>query len=193
VLENRHTGEVLAIRRFVKDGRPVLSLWGTLPPGRKGPPLHIHHQELEAGSVLAGTLSAVADGKMIQVPTGGSAAFPIGSAHRWWNGGDDQLVFAGTATPGVDLDRYLQAVFDVMNSGPADRQPLFYIAHATWRHRQTQTMLLMPQPLQKVMLRLIVGIGTLLGRYRGTDWPGSPSRCTGAPTVDEREIDSSHR
>src|SRR3982751_4897860 len=118
VLENRHTGEVLAIRRFMQAGRPCLSLWGTLPPGQQGPPLHIHHQELEAGRVFAGTLAAVLDGQSLQVPAGGSAAFPIGSTHRWWNGADDLLVFEGTATPVVDLDRYLQAVFEVINSGP---------------------------------------------------------------------------
>ena len=24
-------------------------------------------------------------------------------------------------------------------------------------------------------------VGTILGRYRGTEWPGCPERCTGAP------------
>jgi hypothetical protein len=122
------------------------------------------------------------------VAAGGSAAFPIGSVHRWWNDADDTLVFSGIVTPAVDLDRYLQAVFEVLNSGPVDRPPLFYMAHVSWRHRHTQTVLFMPRPLQTVMLPLIVAIGTLVGRYRGTSWPGSPSRCTGAPTVAEHEI-----
>jgi mannose-6-phosphate isomerase-like protein (cupin superfamily) len=186
VLENRHTGEILAIRRVMRNGRPVLTLWGKLPPHRKGPPLHIHHQELEAGRVLAGTLSAVVDGRPITLATGESGSFPIGAAHRWWNDGDDWLVLEGETTPAVDLDRYLQAVFEVLNSGPEDRPPLFYMAHAVWRHRQTQTVLFMPRALQMVLLPLIVSIGTLLGRYRGTDWPGCPSRCKGAPTVSEQ-------
>lgn len=186
VLENRHNGELLIMRRITRNGQPVLSLWGKLPPHRSGPPLHIHHQNLEAGQVLAGTLSAVVDGRSITVATGESASFPIGSVHRWWNDGDEWLVFAGEASPPVDLDRYIQAVFQVLNSGPENRPPLFYMAHVVWRHRDTQTALFMPRPLQKVMLPLIVGIGTLLGRYRGTDWPGCPSRCTGAPTVSEQ-------
>jgi hypothetical protein len=40
----------------------------------------------------------------------------------------------------VDLDRYLQAVFEVMNAGPEGRPSLFYIAHAALRHRDTQAM-----------------------------------------------------
>jgi len=183
-LENRHTGELLSLRRFIRDGQPCLALWGTLPPHRAGPPLHVHHQETEAGRVIAGTLSALLDGRRMQVAAGNAATFPVGSVHRWWNDGEDLLVFAGEVGPVADLDRYLQAVFDVLNSGPADRPPLFYMAHVAWRHRRTQCVLFMPRPVQAVVLPLIVLVGTVLGRYRGTDWPGSPARCTAAPVAD---------
>jgi mannose-6-phosphate isomerase-like protein (cupin superfamily) len=177
ILENRHTGEHLELRRVVRDGRMWLALRGTLPPHRQGPPLHVHYQEAEEGQVKAGTLSAVVNGRQIQVGAGGTASFPAGSVHRWWNDGEETLVFEGHAGPAVDLDRYLQAVFDVLNSGTSDRPPLFYMAHVVWRHRRTQAVLLMPRPIQAVVLPVIVLIGTILGRYRGTDWPGSPGRC----------------
>jgi hypothetical protein len=70
-----------------------------------------------------------------------------------------------------------------MNAGPEGRPSLFYIAHAALRHRDTQALLIMPRPIQAVLFRVIVAVGTLLGRYRGTDWPGCPARCLGAPTV----------
>jgi quercetin dioxygenase-like cupin family protein len=187
VLNNRHTDEVLTMRRIVIDGRPSLSLSGTIPGHRQGPPLHIHHQEHEAGTVRAGTLSAIVEGQRMQARAGESGSFPAGAAHRWWNDGDEMLVFEGTVSPLVDFDRYLQATFEVINSGPVDRPPLFYIAHVLWRHRHTQTALLIPRALQSVMLPLIVAIGTLLGRYRGTDWPGAPSRCSGAPNVEAQD------
>ncbi len=88
----------------------------------------------------------------------------------------------GVARPAADLDRYLQGVFEVMNAGPPGRPPLFYMAHVSLRHRRTQTVLLMPAPLQAVLFRVIVALGTVLGRYRGRDWPGSPAHCTGAPS-----------
>jgi mannose-6-phosphate isomerase-like protein (cupin superfamily) len=185
VLSNRHTGEMLALRRFVREGRLSLVLWGRLPPHSQGPPLHIHHQEKESGAVVAGTLSAIVDGRRVQLEAGQSASFPIGAVHRWWNDADDVLIFEGEVSPVVDLDRYLQAVFEVMNSGPADRPPLFYIAHVVWRHRHTQSVLFMPRPLQKVMLPIIVAVGTLLGRYRGNNWPGATARCSDAPMVSD--------
>ena len=184
VLENRHTGEVLTIRRTINNGQPCLTLSGTLPPHSQGPPLHVHLREAEAGRVVAGTLSAVLDGKTLQVPAGGRAAFPVGAAHRWWNDGDEQLVFEGEIRPAVDFDRYVQAVFEILNAGPSDRPSLFYIAHVSWRHRDTQAVLFMPRPLQRIVVPIVVAIGTLLGRYRGHDWPGAPERCTGAPADD---------
>jgi len=138
--------------------------------------------------VTAGTLSAVVNGRQIQVRSGETASFPAGSVHRWWNDGEDLLVFAGEVRPVADLDRYLQAVFDVLNSGPADRPPLFYMARAAWRHRRTQTVLFMPRPLQTIVLPLIVLAGTILGRYRGNDWPGSPERVREVPLVAEEEV-----
>lgn len=190
VLHNRHTGERLELRRFVRDGQTCLSLQGSLPPHRQGPPRHIHFAELETGRVISGTLSAEVDGQTLQVPAGGEATFPVGAAHRWWNDGDEMLVAHGVVRPVVDLDVYLSAVFEVLNSGPADRPPLFYIAHAAWRHRRTQCVLFMPRALQTFVLPLMVFVGTLLGRYRGTDWPGAPSRCLPAPVVAETEAAS---
>jgi quercetin dioxygenase-like cupin family protein len=181
VLENRHTGERLALTRVVRGDEVWLELKGSLPPHCEGPPLHIHFAEDEEGYVASGTLSAVVDGRRITAGPGESASLPRGSAHRWWNAGDEQLEFLGHARPVVDLDRYLQAVFEVMNAGAEGRPPLFYMAHAVLRHRHTQAVLLMPRPIQAVLFRVIVALGTALGRYRGTNWPGCPSHCLGAP------------
>jgi mannose-6-phosphate isomerase-like protein (cupin superfamily) len=184
LLENRHTGERLAISR-VRSGDDVwFTLDGTLPPHREGPPLHIHFAEDEEGRVISGTLSVLLDGRRLTVGRGESAVLPRGLAHRWWNEGDEPLAFSGITRPAVDFDRYLQAVFEVVNAGPAGRPPLFYMAHIALRHRHTQRVLLMPGPIQAMVFRVVVALGTLLGRYRGDAWPGCPSRCTGAPSPD---------
>ena len=186
-LENAHTGEILELRRRRRGNETWLELSGSLPPGREGPPMHIHYAEDEAGEVAAGTLTAHVGGKQVEIATGGAVRLPMGIAHRWWNAGDQPLVFNGTARPLVDLDRYLQATFEVLNAGPPGRPPLFYIAHVALRHRQTQHVIVMPAPLQAVLFRAVVAIGTVLGKYRGTDWPGCPARCGGAPEMSDGE------
>ncbi|MGH7655923.1 MAG: cupin domain-containing protein [Gemmatimonadaceae bacterium] len=152
-----------------------------MPARQQGPPLHIHHMEDEEGLVTAGTLSAEVHGRLLTFGPGEVVRLPRGVPHRWWNAGDEPLAFEGFAQPAVDFDRYLQAVFDVVNAGPPNRPPLFYIAHIALRHRKTQSVLIMPRPVQALMFRVAVAVGTLLGRYRGTQWPGCPARCTGFP------------
>jgi mannose-6-phosphate isomerase-like protein (cupin superfamily) len=180
-LENRHTGEVLLLCRRRLDGDVGLELRGSLPPHREGPPMHVHYVEEEQGRVTAGRLSVEVDGRRIEAGPGEIVRFPKGVPHRWWNAADQPVAFEGHSRPLADLDRYLQAVFEVMNAGTSVRPPLFYLAHLALRHRRTQAALVIPRPLQMVLFPVVVAIGTLLGRYRGTDWPGCPSRCTGAP------------
>jgi quercetin dioxygenase-like cupin family protein len=182
-LVNKHTGEVLELLRKCDGGQLILELRGTLPPHQQGPPLHIHHFEDEDGIVTAGTLSAIVGGRTITAGPGESVSLPRGVPHRWWNDGDTQLAFHGTVRPLADLDRYLQAIFEVVNAGPSGRPPLFYMAHLVLRHGRTQTVLLMPPTVQAMLFRGVLALGTLLGRYRGRDWPGCPERCTGAPTA----------
>ncbi|HVU16107.1 MAG TPA: cupin domain-containing protein [Candidatus Didemnitutus sp.] len=155
---------------------------GTLPARREGPPLHIHALEDEQGQVISGTLSARLDGKTMTVGAGGWARFPKGSAHRWWNAGDKALVIQGIATPAVDLDRFLHALFEVLNASDSGRPPIFYLAHVLHRHRKTQTTLVLPRIVQSAMFPILILIGTALGKYRGNAWPGCPERCVGAPS-----------
>jgi quercetin dioxygenase-like cupin family protein len=183
-LENRHTGEIVRMRR-VRDagGRAILMIDGSLPPHASGPPLHVHFHQREEGTVKAGTLAAQVGREKIVVPTGGSGAFPAGVAHKWWNGGDDLLELSGRATPAVDLDRYLQALFAVLNASPSGRPSLFYLAHVLWRHRHTQAVSVPPPIIQRILFPLVLLVGHLLGKYRGNLWPGSPESCAGAPEV----------
>ena len=181
ILTNRHTGERLSLARVRRGGEQWLELKGSLPPKSEGPPLHIHFLEDEEGHVVSGTLSALLEGRRLTFGPGESPRFPKGAKHRWWNEGDTVLQFDGFVKPVVDLDRYLQAVFDVLNAGAPGRPSLFYMAHLVLRHRRTQAVLVMPPPIQAVLFRIVVGLGTLLGRYRGTSWPGCPSRYRDAP------------
>jgi len=182
-LENRHTGEVLVMRRMRDaQGQIVLTLDGTLPPGTSGPPLHVHFNENEEGIVKAGTLGAQIGKDKFVVPAGGTVVLPAGRPHRWWNAGDDLLEFSGHVVP-VDLDRFLQAVFAVLNASNG-RPPIFYLAHVLWRHRDTQLLSIPPPPIQRILLPVVLIIGRFLGKYNGSSWPGSPESCPGAPLID---------
>src|SRR3954470_712203 len=127
IIENRHSGERLAMRRVKRGDEVWLELKGLLPAHRQGPPLHVHVAEDEEGVVRSGTLSAALNGRQFTVGSGERVSLPRGSTHRWWNDGNELLVFEGYARPAVDLDRFLQAIFDILNAGTAGRPPLFYM------------------------------------------------------------------
>jgi hypothetical protein len=178
--------------RRVRDpqGQITLTVDGSLPQGMSGPPLHVHFHEREEGSVKAGTLGARVGDKKIVVPTGGAAVFPARVVHTWWNAGEDMLEFSGRIVPVIDLDRYLQAVFSVVNASPSGKPSLFYLAHVMWRHRRTQAAARPPRAIQQIVFPVVVLVGRILGKYRGDGWPGSPASCPGAPEVNAANAQS---
>jgi quercetin dioxygenase-like cupin family protein len=183
-LENRRTGEILRMRRVHDaEGQTILAIEGSLPPRASGPPPHVHFHQREEGIVKAGSLGARVGKKSIVVPAGGTAVFSAGVIHAWWNAGDDLLELSGQAIPAGDLDRFLQALFAVLNASPSGRPSIYYLVHVLWRHRHTQAVMLPPRIIQQIIFPLILLAGRALGKYRGDSWPGSPASCTGAPEV----------
>jgi hypothetical protein len=191
-LENRHTGEILRLRRERDaEGRVVLALDGSLPPRMDRPPPHVHFLQREEGTVRAGSLGIQVGSEKGVVPAGGTAAFPAGVVHTWWNAGNDTVEFSGRAIPAADLDRYLQAVFAVLNASASGRPSLFYMAHIALRHRHTQGFMTPPLAIQRIVFPLVVLVGYPLGKYRGGSWPGSPESCSGAPELGVADLSAS--
>jgi hypothetical protein len=163
------------------EGQIVLTIDGSLPPRMSGPPAHVHFHQREEGTVKAGLLGARLGNEKIVVPAGGTAVFPPGVVHAWWNAGEDLLELSGRAIPAGDLDRYLQAIFAVLNASVSGRPSIFYLAHVLWRHRHTQAVTVPPSTIQRLVFPLVLFAGRILGKYRRDSWPGSPESCTGAP------------
>ena len=182
-IDNRHTGEWLRLRRVREHGVEVLELEGGVPPGGEGPPEHIHFGQVEEGFVVSGALTASVDGKRVTLRAGESTVLPADVPHRWWNEGDEPLVFKGRAIPAGDLDRFLQAIFAIVNAGPPNRPSLFHLAHLLHRYRHGYQMMMMPRWVQRLAFPLIISVGHVVGAYPKTGWPGSPESCTGAPDV----------
>ena len=176
--------EHLTLRRVPgEQGSEVLEVDGRLLPGVAGPPLHMHYKLSEETTVTAGTLGVLLDGKAFTCTPGQTTVFPPGSRHRWWNAGDQPVEFRGRAVPAGDLDQYLQGVFALVNASPSGKPSFFHMAHLLWRHRSTHALVVPPVSVQRVLLPLVVGLGWLLGKYRGSDWPASPETCRGAPSL----------
>src|SRR4051794_23229690 len=93
IIENRHSGERLAMRRVKRGDEVWLELKGLLPAHRQGPPLHIHVAEDEEGFVRSGTLSAVLDDRQFTVGSGEAVSLPRGLGRPWGGAGERALFF----------------------------------------------------------------------------------------------------
>jgi hypothetical protein len=166
------------------EGQTVLVVDGSLPAGASGPPPHVHFHQREEGIVKAGSLGIRIGRETARVPAGGTAVFPAGVVHAWWNAGEDLLELSGQVIPAGDLDCFLQALFAVLNASSSGRPSIFYLAHVLSRHSQTQAVTLPPRIIQRIVFPIILLVGRILGKYRGDSWPGSPASCTGAPDME---------
>ena len=180
-IDNRHTGEWLQLRRVRQGSMEVLELEGGVPPHGEGPPEHVHVGQIEEGHVVSGVLTATVGGQRSTRRAGESVVLPADIPHRWWNEGDEPLVFKGRALPAGDLDRFLQAIFAIVNASPKGRPSLFHMAHLLHRYRHAYHMMMMPMWLQRILFPIVIAIGRVAGAYPKSGWPGSPGSCTGAP------------
>lgn len=183
VLVNRHTGERLVLRRTGADPAERLEMKGSLPPGRAAMSVHMHRAQDVRIRLDGGTLHALVDGRTVAIEAGEALEIPRGTPYRLWNEGPTPATYGATVTPALDLDRYLQAYFDVVNAGERDRPALAYLAQVQMRHQQTQAVRLLWGPLQELLFAGAVAVGFATGRFRGGEWPGSPERAPGLAPV----------
>ncbi|MEJ2540261.1 MAG: cupin domain-containing protein [Gemmatimonadota bacterium] len=188
VLENVHTGERIQLQRRPGARGEVLEMVGSIPAGRASMAVHEHRGEDLAVSVRSGTLSALVDDARVKVGPGQSLTIARRTSYRFWNEGPEPLAYEAMVDPVVDMDLYLEALFQVINASPKDRPSLTYLAKVMLAHRRTQLVRLLSRPVQDPLFWGTVLVGTLTGRYRGGDWPGAPGRIGGAPTVTDGPV-----
>ncbi len=188
VLESRHTGERIELRRRPAGAGDSLEIQGLLPAGRPSMSVHAHHGQTLRLHVRSGVLHALVGGRNLRIPAGETLEIPPGTPYRFWNEQNHDAAYEGEASPAGDLDRYLQAYSQVVNAGERNSPPLTYLARVQLRHADTQTVNLLWGPAQTLLFMGVALFGAMTGRYRGDDWPGADARCPGAPPVSREGV-----
>ena len=132
-----------------------------------GPPMHVHHLQVESFTVQRGRMGYQRRGGPEQFAgPGETVTFQPGDAHRFWNPGPDDLICTGYSDPADNIEFLLGEIFasTKRRGGPAPDP--FDAAFLTWRYRSEFTMLAMPAAVRRLAVPVLVAIGTLLGRYR---------------------------
>jgi len=122
-----------------------------LAPPDVGAPMHLHHLQEEAMTVVAGKLGLQFDGEQPRYAwPGETVILKQGVGHRWWNAGTTELRCTGWATPPNNLEYFLTALFDSMKRSGRKRPGFFDAAFLLTRYRSEIRMLDIPAVVQKV-------------------------------------------
>src|SRR5688500_18460923 len=135
-------------------------------PGAVVAAAHIHPSQTETFEIVAGTMGAKVDGEENEARAGDILVIEPGRAHKWWNGGDDELVFRAEVRPALQFEQLIETMFSLAADGKTNRQgmpnPLRLAVIA--RHHLDDVVL--PSPplwLQKAGLAAGAPLGRLLG------------------------------
>ncbi|MFN8302095.1 MAG: cupin domain-containing protein [Saprospiraceae bacterium] len=164
-IENKY-GEKLTFLRM--EGQRVF-VEGFVAP-QAGPAMHTHWRQDECLTVVSGKMAyQIAGQEPVHVEAGESILFKQGVPHRFWNAGDDTLHIAGWVDPAENFMFFLSALYDAFNAGENQRPELFAGAYLIRRYRGEYDLPEMPGFVKNVLMRVVYGIGSLLGKYRKFD------------------------
>ena len=160
------SGEEITFLGIVRDQNgDRLEAEARAQPGA-GPPMHVHHLQEEAMTVVSGTLGFQIVGEPPRYAgPGETMIFAPGVGHRWWNAGTTELCCTGWAKPPHNIEYFLSAIFDSMKRSGRQRPGLFDAAFLLTRYRSEMYMLAIPAAVQRVAFPVLLAIGTLLGKY----------------------------
>jgi mannose-6-phosphate isomerase-like protein (cupin superfamily) len=157
------TGEKIVFNKItIKDGIEYLEGSNEVQPGA-GPPMHVHHRQDEGFTIKSGRMAyQVLGGETKYATAGQTVVFKAGEPHKFWNAGNDTLVFAGFLTPADNIIYFLSKLYESINAN-GGRPAMYDAAFLLSRYRSEFAMLEIPSFVQKFVFPLILFFGNLVG------------------------------
>lgn len=175
-LENTVTGERLNFRRTAADtdGAAVL-VETTVRSGGFVAAAHVHPYQTERFEVLSGTLGISLGGETMTARPGEKLTIEPGTAHRFWNAGENDLRFLAEITPALEFESLIETMFGLAAAGKTNSRGLpnpLRLAVIAKAHFDTVRLPYPPAALQRLGLTLGAPLGRALG-YEPTYAPAS--------------------
>jgi quercetin dioxygenase-like cupin family protein len=166
VIENGG-GERLVFHRRVRGAAgDRLEGENFVQPGA-GPPMHVHHLQEEALTVVSGLIGFQRPGEPAQFAgPGEQVVFKAGEAHKFWNAGKDVLHCTAYIEPADNIEFFLGELFASTARHGGARPGLFDVAFLLTRYRSEFGMLEIPAVVQRLVFPAVLALGNALGKYR---------------------------
>jgi len=164
---NPVTGERLVFRQTTREtGGDAVVVETYLQPNGFVASAHVHASQEERFQVLRGSVGFKVGRHKSVLGPGQRVTVPAGTAHRFWNAGDDVAEFVCEIRPALQFESLIETMFGLAADGKTNRKGmpnplrLAVIAHA---HFDTVQLPVIPAVLQRLALALGAPLGKALG------------------------------
>ncbi|MCP9488033.1 MAG: cupin domain-containing protein [Gaiellaceae bacterium MAG52_C11] len=168
-LENPITGEALVFHRTSAqtDGEEVFVEVIVHPHGFVAA-AHVHPYQTERFEVLEGRLGLRRGDEQLVATPGDIAVVNPGTAHRFWNAGDQDVRFTVEVRPALQFESLIETMFTLAARGKTNRKGLpnpLRLAVIAQAHFDTVRLPFPPPALQRAALALGAPLGKALGYH----------------------------
>jgi mannose-6-phosphate isomerase-like protein (cupin superfamily) len=166
-IENPVTSERLVFRKTSREtgGQAVVFETFVQPHGFVAA-AHVHPGQEERFEVLRGSVGFKIGGKKLVAGPGQRLTVPAGTAHKFWNAGDEEAHFVCEVRPALQFESLLETMFALANDGRCNRKGMpnpLRLAVIASAHFDTVQLPFPPAFLQRIGLAIGAPLGRLLG------------------------------
>ena len=171
VIENPVTGERVVVRVGTEDsGGDLLAIDGYVKPGGAVTGEHVHPSIDEDFAVLRGRVGFRIDGRESVAEPGARLHVPAGTAHDWWNAGDEEAHVRVEIRPGARFEEMAINLFGLAQDGKTNSSGMPNLLQAAIFAREFSDVLYFTRPplwVQRLLFGSLARMARLLG-YRGS-------------------------
>jgi quercetin dioxygenase-like cupin family protein len=173
-ISNQVTGERITFLATARDtdGEAVVIETVVEPDGFVAA-AHVHPSQSERFAVAEGTLGLKVGGEKLTLGPGDVAVVDAGTAHKFWNAGDEPVRFVCEVRPALQFESLLETMFALAADGKTNRKGMpnpIRLAVIAKAHFDTVRLPFPPAWMQAAGLALGAPLGRLLG-YEATYEP----------------------
>ena len=122
-LVNSVTGEELTfVETAASTGGEYVEVVAVVQPGGFVASAHVHPKQSEAFTVVEGTLDLRVGKDRVRLTAGESATVEAGTAHKFWNDGDEPVVFTCKISPALQFESLIESMFGLARDGKTNRK-----------------------------------------------------------------------
>lgn len=171
VIENPVTGERVVVRVGTEDsGGDLLVVNGYVKPGGAVTGEHVHPAIDEDFMVVRGRVGFRIDGRESIAEPGERLHVPAGTAHDWWNAGEEEAHVRVEIRPGARFEEMAINLFGLAQDGKTNSKGMPNLLQAAAFAREFSDVLYFTKPplwVQRLLFGALARIARALG-YRGS-------------------------